>query len=266
MKIKNLVIITTIFSAISCSAPVKKESAAADEVQNAPAESLSKSDSIIMKSIVFHGQANLDGKDLSFTFRDKEYDAIIDSSDFVYTRSFTNDDDQTVVDQLSNDGFMRWIEGEMQQLEAKYADAYSASVNGVMYFTLLPWKLSDPAVISSYSGLDTINEIVYHRIKVSFSEEGGGEDFEDEFMYWFKTTNCEMDYLAYSYMEKEVGMRFRAAKNKSKVGEAIFQQYDNYKVDPSKYALEDLLKAFSKKELTLLSEIINTNISLVPKD
>ncbi|MFT7299245.1 MAG: hypothetical protein ACI9WO_002069 [Sphingobacteriales bacterium] len=266
MKFKSLLIIVGVIVLSSCDSPQKEEQKTTELNEVTPARVLSKADSIIQKSIRFHGQTKIDGLDLSFTFRGTEYDALIDSTDFVYTRSFTNAEDQTVVDQLNNEGFIRWIDGEVQELEAKYVDAYSASVNGVMYFTLLPWKLNDPAVISTYSGLDTLGDQFYHRIKVTFSENGGGEDFEDEFMYWFKVKSGEMDFLAYSYKEKEVGMRFRAAKGKIRLGDVLFQQYDNYKIDPKKYALEDLLKAFSNKKLTLLSEIINEDITLITKE
>ena len=62
------------------------------------------------------------------------------------------------------------------------SDSYSASVNSVHYFAVLPYGLDGKAVNKTYVNKVDIKGKSYHKIKVTFNEEGGGEDFEDVFM------------------------------------------------------------------------------------
>lgn len=83
----------------------------------------------------------------------------------------------------------------------------------------------------SYASTVEIDGTKYHKIKVTFDAEGGGEDFEDVFYYWFDTEDYSMDYLAYSYNEEDegTGMRFRVAYNPRKVNGVTIQDYKNLK-------------------------------------
>ena len=46
-------------------------------------------------------------------------------------------------------------------------------------------------------GEDEVEGETYYEVKVTFREEGGGTDFEDEFLYWIHKENFTVDYLAY---------------------------------------------------------------------
>ena len=35
---------------------------------------------------------------------------------------------------------------------------------------------------------------------MTFKENGGGKDYQDEFRYWININNGQIDYLAYNYL------------------------------------------------------------------
>jgi hypothetical protein len=138
---------------------------------------------------------------------------------------------------------------------------YTASVNTVHYFALLPYGLNDAAVNKSSLGEVTIKNKVYHKIKVTFSQEGGGEDYEDVFVYWIDAETFKADYIAYSYIEDDgVGIRFREAYNERMVNGLRFVDYNNYKSEDATMDLLGLDKAFESGSLKLLSKIELENI------
>jgi hypothetical protein len=106
----------------------------------------------------------------------------------------------------------------------------------------------------------------YYKIKVTFNEDSGGEDYEDVFLYWIDKKSFKVDYVAYSYSETEGnGMRFRAAYNERYVNGIRFVDYNNYKAEDGSIQLLDLGKAFENNELELLSkiELENVNVDLI---
>lgn len=209
---------------------------------------------IIAKSVMAYGGEGFRDCRVHFKFRDKEFSLIHTNGKFEYYRKFESDEG-AVIDILSNDGFERSINGDPQTISREMSDRYSSSVNSVMYFALLPYKLLDPAVNSTNLGKVEIAGKTYYKVRVTFQEEAGGEDFEDVFMYWFDTADFSMDYLAYSYQTEGGGLRFRRARNKRSVNGLVFQDYDNFKADPGVYEVGDLDKAYENGELELLSVI-----------
>ena len=138
---------------------------------------------------------------------------------------------------------------------------YTSSVNSVHYFALLPFGLNDAAVNKSSLENVTIKDKLYHKIKVWFSQEGGGEDFEDVFIYWIDTETFKADYIAYSYIEDDgVGIRFREAYNERIVNGLRFVDYNNYKSEEATMDVIGLDKAFETGHLKLLSKIELENI------
>ena len=69
-----------------------------------------------------------------------------------------------------------------------------------------------------------------------------------------------MDYLAYSYKENDIGLRFRKAYNKREVNGLVFQDYENYKSYYYKYKVVELDEHCENGELELLSKIELENI------
>ena len=158
---------------------------------------------------------------------------------------------------MVNSGLNRFVNDSLVEIEDKKRAAYAASVNSVIYFAFLPLSLNDAAVNKTYVGKVDMNEKTYHKIKVTFNAEGGGEDFEDIFFYWFDEEDYSLDYLAYSYNEDHgKGVRFREAYNVREVNDVVIQDYNNYK--PKKedgFILEHIDEAFLNGELELLSKI-----------
>ena len=139
--------------------------------------------------------------------------------------------------------------------------AYSASVNSVHYFSVLPYGLNDRAVKRTYLKLLKVKGKEYHKIKVAFNKDGGGEDFEDVFMYWINTKTFKADYLAYSYNEDGgLGLRFREAYNERYIEGVRFVDYYNYKPKNENASLENLDNLFEVDGLSLLSKIELKNI------
>tara|TARA_R110002096_G_scaffold149938_2_gene311607 strand:+ start:1020 stop:1826 length:807 start_codon:yes stop_codon:yes gene_type:complete len=220
-----------------------------------------KSEKIINESIEAHGGDLFKSAQISFTFRDRQYEIFKSPNSFRYTRSFT-EEAKRVKDVLNDDGFTRTIDDEEVSLSDEKRLAYSNSVNSVAYFTFLPYGLNDEAVIKAYLGLEEIEGNNYHLVKVTFKENGGGEDFQDEFLYWINQETHHVDYLAYSYHTDGGGLRFRKAIKKHEVSGLVLQDYENYKPEDESISVEELSLLFKNGDLELLSEIILENIEV----
>ncbi len=126
----------------------------------------------------------------------------------------------------------------------------------------LPFGLNDEAVKKELVGKDTINDKVYHEIKVTFKQDGGGVDHEDVYMYWMKCRNFTVDYLAYRFFVNDGGIRFRKAVNPRIVEGIRFVDYENYKTDDLNTPLAQLDDLFMNGQLTKVSDIENENINV----
>ncbi len=212
-----------------------------------------------------HGSEQLHKSVITFKFRDKQYRALRDNGAYVYSRTFTDDSTgQRIHDVLRNSGFQRTVDDAVVDLPQERQDAFSASVNSVIYFALLPYNLNDEAVQKKYLGEATIKGEPYHKVQVTFAASGGGEDHEDVFIYWFHQQRHTMDYLAYSYAEDngDEGIRFREAFNPREVGGIRFQDYNNY-ISRESVPLENYDRAFEAGKLEKLSEIVLEDIKVV---
>ncbi|MEP5611230.1 MAG: DUF6503 family protein [Cyclobacteriaceae bacterium] len=219
-------------------------------------------DGIIAEAIETHGLGQITNKKIEFDFRDKHYSVLRESDKYTYTRSF-QDSLGYVEDILVNSSdFTRLIDGTELEVDSVWTGKYSNSVNSVLYFIQLPLTLTDPAALKDYKGISKINGKEYHLIEIRFTEEDGGKDFEDVFLYWFDATTFSMDYLAYSYITDDGGVRFREAFNKRKVGGVVFQDYINYKPEDKLTPIEEMSVLFEKGELVELSRIENVNVSV----
>jgi hypothetical protein len=103
---------------------------------------------------------------------------------------------------------------------------------------------------------------LYYKIKVSFSKEGGGEDFEDVFVYWINKDSYLMEYFGYSYISDGGGIRFREAINTRKAGGIIFSDYVNYKGEDTDMDVEGLALKFKNSQLDKLSKITLENLEV----
>ncbi|WP_246046841.1 DUF6503 family protein [Hyunsoonleella aestuarii] len=220
---------------------------------------------IVNKSIEVTGGEIIKSSDITFDFRNRTYKAIRDNGQFTYIRMTLKDGD-SVFDILSNSGYDRFINDSLVKVADSMIPRYSASVNSVHYFSLLPYSLNDPAVNKTYIGKSTINNSEYYKVKVTFDQEGGGQDYEDIFVYWINSKSFKTDYLAYSYLESndEIGLRFREAFNERYLEGIRFIDYNNYKPKKKGVFLKDLDKFLKNNELKLLSKIELENIVVKP--
>jgi len=226
---------------------------------------------IVGKSIEVSGGDIISSSKIDFDFRDKHYRAFRNNGKFVLEREFNDTSNQyfdtitRVKDAINNRGFQRFINDFPMAVSDSMALNYSASVNSVHYFSVLPYGLEAKAVKKSLLGKTNIKGKDYYKIKVTFSEDGGGEDFEDIFIYWIDTETFKADYLAYSFEENHgLGLRFREAYNERYIEGIRFVDYNNYSPKDEKVPLETLDILFKKNQLKLLSKIELDNVMVNP--
>lgn len=218
---------------------------------------------VIEKSIAAYEQNLLMDAKLAFTFRGKRYTSTRTKDQFIYTRSWQENDTTIISDILINSvDFTRVVNGDTVFVPDSLAVKYSSSVNSVLYFMQLPYLLTDPAVIASYEGLEVIDEEPYDVIKITFASANGGEDFQDEYRFWFHEKSSLLDYLAYNYHTDGGGVRFRKNANYYVViGKVKFQDYINYEV-PLGTPLAEIPKLYQRGEIRELSRIINEDVKV----
>lgn len=213
---------------------------------------------VVDKAIDAAGIDKLNNAKASFIFRGISYSYAMANGEFIYTRLQKDSVGNEVKDVLTNNGLIRYINNEVVNISDEKQTAYTSSVNSVIYFAFLPFRLNDAAVNKSYMGEVEINGKSYYKIKVTFDAEGGGEDFEDVFYYWFDTEDFSMDYLAYSYNEEDegIGMRFRVAYNRRETNGIVIQDYKNLKpMIKGSIPLSKIDEAYSNGKLKELSLI-----------
>lgn len=223
---------------------------------------------IVTMAIEVSGTAKLKNAEASFTFRDNSYKYKRNKGRFEYTRIGKKIDGTKIRDVYTNEGLFRYVDDTMVALTEKRKKAFTNSVNSVIYFAFLPLWLKDPAVILENKGISKIKGKEYHKIRVTFKQESGGDDFEDVFLYWFDVHDYRMDYLAYKYFTDKGGIRFREAYNQRTVNGVTIQDYRNLqpKIKGS-IDFEHIDKAFENDKLEELSIIglKKVKIASIPK-
>lgn len=216
---------------------------------------------IVDAAIEAHGGEHFQTMRVEFDFRDKHYSAERRGGLFSYERSFSAPEGQ-ISDILSNDGFTRTINGQPVDLSAEWKSRYRNSVNSVIYFALLPYGLNDPAVQKRYLGEVTIKGEPYHKIEITFRREGGGQDYEDEFIYWFHREKHTLDYLAYRFHTDGGGTRFREAYRRHQNGGLLLTDYYNYVGPKNDTPLTDFDRLFEQGDLEIISDIDLENLQV----
>ncbi|QLG44196.1 DUF6503 family protein [Costertonia aggregata] len=258
--IKNRMVFVLLLSIWACKTENRNEANAQIRQSAASSEvaGLTTAETIISNAIQAHGGTLYDTAHYSFTFRKKEYTFNNDNG-YEYTLEDNTGAGTLIVDELKNGIFTRQIDGETVVLNQKDTAKYSQALNSVIYFAMLPYKLMDKAVIKKYVGETFIKNQKYDIVEVTFKENGGGNDFDDEFHYWINKETKTMDYLAYNYRVNEGGVRFRSAYNRRNVNGIIFQDYINWEA-PIRTPLRDLPSLYEKGSLKELSRIETKNV------
>ncbi len=214
---------------------------------------------IVADAIQVHGGKQLQNSLIEFDFRNRHYIVERNGGFFRYQRIY-KDSASTITDILDNDGFTRRIDSRIQKLSPEDSTAFANSLNSVIYFALLPMPLKDPAVKLHKLSYGKINGELYYKIAVTFSRNGGGQDYKDEFVYWFHKSRKTMDFLAYRFHVNGGGVRFREAFHPRVVKGLRFADYRNYKPIRDDADLYSLDNAFETNQLQKVSEIIMENI------
>ena len=227
-------------------------------------DSRTEAQKIVDKAIEAHGGESYWNSKVEFDFRNIHYTILKTPDRFEYIREFS-DSTGNVKDLLNNDGFVRTVNGaKIDTLSEEWIGKYSRSVNSVAYFAYLPYGLNDPSVFKTSLGETEINGEKYNLIKVTFAEEGGGDDFDDEFLYWIGIEDSIVDYMAYSYHTDGGGVRMREVSGVNEVGGIRFQNYLNLKPADESVSVEKMQELYESGDLELLSEINLENISVEP--
>jgi hypothetical protein len=227
-------------------------------------ESKSEAEKIVDLAIQAHGGEAYKNSKIEFDFRKIHYSIYKSTSGFEYIREFS-DSTGNVKDVLNNEGFVRTVNDiKIDTLTEERIGAFSRSVNSVAYFAFLPYGLNDAAAIKSHLGTTEINGENYEMIKVTFHQEGGGDDFDDEFLYWIGSDDHFVDFMAYSYHTDGGGVRMREVSKVQEVGGIRFQNYLNLKPEDKNTPVESMQELFENGKLELLSEINLDNIQVKP--
>jgi len=220
---------------------------------------------IIDKAIENSCQGKCDNAVIEFTFRDVIYRSNRNAGFFKLER-IKKDSVNVIHDVVSNKGLMRFVNKEVVTVPDSLAVGISDGVNSVHYFAQLPYGLNSASVNKKLLGEDSVKGIDYYEIEVTFSEEGGGTDFDDTFVFWVNKETFTVDYLAYKYATNGGGIRFREAYNPRVVEGIRFVDYNNYKPD-NEVELSNLDKMFTDGVLKLLSKIETENVKIIlPKN
>jgi hypothetical protein len=214
-----------------------------------------KAQKIIKKSIKAHGGKQYDNFSVSLDFRQFHLVLKHNNGKFHYERT-TTDSTQTVWrDVLTNEGFHREKNGTKIELSEKDFNRYLEGINSQAYFLLLPYKLNDKSVISTFLGEGEVEGKKQYKIKIAFQKEGGGIDHEDVFCYWINQKTYLVDYIAYA----NGGPRFRKATTRHTANGIIFQDYENYEIKDKKIPTDQYDRVFTEGGVKLLSKIEHRN-------
>ncbi|WP_026915508.1 DUF6503 family protein [Christiangramia portivictoriae] len=217
-------------------------------------------DEIIQNAIERAGGELYEMAEIDYTFRDRAYKSYRNGGRFSYTRIMTDSLGNRIKDVLDNDGLTRKVNDSNVAIQDSLVLPIGNSINSVNYFVHLPYGLMADAANRELVGKDTIAGREYYEIKVTFSENGGGTDHEDEYLYWIDTQNFEVDYLAYNFEVNDGGVRFRKAFNHRVIKGISFVDYENYEYKDKEVQLTKLDSLYQERELDLLSIIETKNV------
>lgn len=216
---------------------------------------------IVDKSIQASGGQLFQNSVVSFDFRDRHYISEMRGKKKTLIRILKNDTVH-IKDLRTNDGLQRFVNDTLVTLSDSLANVYANSVNSVHYFSKLPHGLNDPAVQKELIGEIEIKDQEYYKIKISFNQESGGDDFDDTYIYWVNKKTFEADYLGYSFYVNGGGTRFRVAYNKRIINGIRFVDYENLRPKDATETIFSADSLYISGDLELLSKIELKNVTV----
>ncbi|APG59977.1 DUF6503 family protein [Christiangramia salexigens] len=204
--------------------------------------------------------------EIEFIFRKHQYKSTRNGGEFKLERITSDTTGKITHDILDNEGLRRYVNDSATTLPDSLVAPIGNSINSVHYFVQLPFGLNAEAANKKLIGKDSIAGKEYYEVMVTFSEDGGGTDHEDEYMYWIDTKDFQVDYLAYNFVVNKGGIRFRKAFNPRRVEGIRFVDYENYKYSNLDTPLHKLDSLFQKGELEYLSTIRTEDVKVKIND
>lgn len=218
---------------------------------------------IVDSSIAVSGGDLYTSENIAFRFREIDYAMRQSPGKRVLERKIATDTG-IIVDRRTNNSFTRLLEGVGVPVSDSMARVYSNSINSVHYFAYLPFGLNDPAVNKKLLGEVSMKGQGYYKVRITFDREGGGDDFDDIYYYWFNKKTLKPDYLAYSFHVNGGGQRFRVAYNERYRSGIRFVDYENYKNADTIVPLVKIDSLYMADKLELLSKIVLEDIVITP--
>jgi hypothetical protein len=243
---------------LSCNKKRDTNQAGIKNDTTATGKQLSKADSIVDRAIEAHGGKLYDNADYSFVFRGTKYRFQNNETTYAYSSEIQKGD-SLIKNVMTPDKFERSVNSNLQALNKEKTSQYSEALNSVIYFAMLPYKLQDASVNRKFIEETTIKDKQYDVVGVTFGQDGGGRDFDDEFHYWINKQTHKIDYIAYNYRTNNGGVRFRTAFNTRVIDGITFQDYINYEA-PLETPLKDLPILYEQGKLKEVSQILTETI------
>lgn len=219
---------------------------------------------IVNQAIAAHGVSVLDKAIIEFDYRGKHFIATRKEGMYTYERLYS-DSTGNVREVLNNNEVFKEINGERVELTEKKRYSIQETLNSVVYFGFVPFFLNDPAVQKKYLGETRVEDEPYLQVEITFSQENGGPDFEDRFVYWFHKEAYTMDYLAYDFHINDGGTRLRKAYNiRSIEGVRVsdFYNYSSELLPQPGTPIETYGDVLANGDAKLLSEINLENVTI----
>lgn len=262
MKIRNGITAFGLgLSLIACNQPVKDDVSQEEHLKDTVKE-ITEAEQLIAAAIKAHGGSKYNQAHYSFDFRKKHYSFKNEGVSYTYEMQEFNDEGKKLNHTLKDGNYELTIDGKKAEISEKEWNNNKNALNSVIYFVQIPHKLNDPAVNADYKGQSIIKDTAYQLVVITFDEENGGKDYQDEYLYWINENTHEIDYLAYSFIENDGGTRFRKAINKRKIDGILFQDYINYKGEKG-MDLYLFAEEYEKGELEELSRIEIENVKAI---
>lgn len=217
---------------------------------------------IVNDAVLNSGWNNFKNNDIEFDFRGTHYKILHQNSRFIYEKIYVDTTQGIIREGMTNDSTYKELNGLSILLDEPHEKKIRNSINQIVYFNLLPYKLNDAAVNKSFVGEANLSGKEYFKIKVTFNESGGGKDYKDWFIYWFEKETKSMDYFAYYYHVNGASSRFRTLKKKHVVNGFTFYDWENFTSDEIGENIEDYDKLYSDGKLKKVSDIELKNIEV----
>jgi len=219
---------------------------------------------LLAEVIEVYGGEVFERSEVTFDFRNVRFRVVRDGGRFVYERDYVDAEGHRVQEGMSNDSTWKVVDGTRVALTAEERASVETSVNSVVYFGFLPFRLDDPAVIARDLGVGEVEGRAYRKIEVAFQQEGGGQDWDDRFVYWIDPDALTLDYLAYRYHRDGGGTRFRRAVNRREVGGIVVQDYENFAPLVEVRDIAEFDRLYEEGHLNLVSMIELERVEVRP--